>query len=384
MLSSRRETIMIKEYKLKDGSTRYLIQVYRGIDERGKARKTTRRGFKTEREAKIAEARLMNTPLESPKDKTFNDVFELWSEQYENQVRESTYHKTMTIFRLHIIPIIGSKRIHEITAFEIQELVNDWSKNFVKYRVMARYMNKVFKKAIKMDLITVSPLDKIDMPAPQKKIEKRSANFYDKDQLTTFLEGMITHAGIKWASLFRLLAFSGMRQGELLALTWSDIDFVNATVDINKALTRGIGNRQIIQPPKSESSIRCISIDKGTIDLLKDWKLEQSKILLMTGKRSDNQLVFPADSTNKFLTSSQLRSNIKKVQQLTGLPEITVHGLRHTHCSLLFEAGMTMEVVKERLGHSDIATTMNIYTHVTQKRQDETANIFANFMENQG
>ncbi|WP_153832553.1 tyrosine-type recombinase/integrase [Fundicoccus ignavus] len=104
-------------------------------------------------------------------------------------------------------------------------------------------------------------------------------------------------------------------------------------------------------------------------------------LCFFNGFRESKQLVFPADSTNKHITSSQLRNNMRQVQIKAGLLQITVHDLRHTSTSLLFEAVVPMEVVKDRLGHSDIQTTMNIYTHVTKKRKLETAEDFALFME---
>ncbi|MGF3113121.1 tyrosine-type recombinase/integrase [Facklamia sp. P9177] len=371
---------MIKEYKLKNGSTRYLVQVYLGKDSRGKIRKTTRRGFKSLKEAKLAEARILNdNPINKPVSRTYKEVFNLWETQYYNEVRESTYHKTMTIFKLHILPVLGSLAIEDINPLEIQELVNKWSNEFVRYKIMVRYLDKVFQKAVKMDLISKSPVDKVDLPR-EKKSNNDFENFYSKDQLNELLDTLEKNDNKKWLALFRLLAYSGMRQGELLALTWKDIHFKDLTVDINKALTRGIGNSLIVQPPKSQSSIRLITVDQETMNILKLWQMEQKKILMLIGKRSNSQLVFPVDSTNKHMTSSQIRKNLIKAQEQAGLPNITAHGLRHTHCSLLFEAGVSMEVVKKRLGHSDIQTTMNIYTHVTKERQEETATQFAKFM----
>lgn len=380
--AGRRETIMIKEYQLKDGIKRYLVQVYLGKDSDGKVRKTTRRGFKTPKEAKIAEARLLNqNPIHEPKHQTYSEIYTQWESEYEGSVRESTFQKTSTIFRLHILPVLGDKRIDLITPKHIQAIVNQWAKDFVKYKIMVRYMDKVFKKAIRLDYIHTSPIDKITYPKSKKESVNIGDNFYNAEQLALFLQALERENSPKWLAAFRLLAYSGMRQGELLALTWEDFDIQNKTVDINKALTRGIGNALIIQPPKSKTSERTITLDNGTLQIMQQWKLEQSKYLVSSGLRSSKQLVFPADSTNKFMTSSQLRNNMLRVQTKAGLPKITVHGLRHTSTSLLFEAGVPMEVVKDRLGHSDIQTTMNIYTHVTKERQLETAEDFASFME---
>ncbi|MGO4936640.1 tyrosine-type recombinase/integrase [Fundicoccus sp. Sow4_H7] len=374
---------MIKEYYLKDGTRKFYVSVYLGLDKVGKKKRTTLRGFDTITEAKLAEAQLLkNNPIDKPKSMTYEAVYELWLKDYSLTVRESTYQKTTTIFQLHILPKIGSAIVSEIKPYDIQLLVNEWMDKFVNYKVMVRYMNKVFKKAIQMDLMNFSPIDKIAMPKASKVSQNIKDNFYSKEQLNILLSQFEKDDTKKWLAMFRLLAYSGMRQGELLALTWNDISFNYNTVDINKALTRGINNSLIIQPPKSKTSERVITIDQQTIDILKAWKLEQQRILMITGQRSDNQLVFSTDKDNGFLTTSQLRQNINRVQTAVNLPKITVHGLRHTHCSLLFEAGVKMEVVKDRLGHSDISTTMNVYTHVTKAKKEETAETFLNFMNN--
>ena len=116
--------------------------------------------------------------------------------------------------------------------------------------------------------------------------------------------------------------------------------------------------------------------------ILKKWKTEQASMLLKFGHNSmnKNQLLFSTASRNKMYTLSKPRTILKKVCDKNNFKFIHIHGFRHTHASLLFESGVTMESVKERLGHSDIQTTVNIYTHITQKNKDKTAKKFANYM----
>lgn len=182
-------------------------------------------------------------------------------------------------------------------------------------------------------------------------------------------------------TLFRILAFSGMRKGEALALTWNDINFKDGTVTISKTLTRGEGNRLIIQTPKTANSKRIISLDGQTLEILKQWRITQKKTYFMLGYNTmkKGQLVF-SNQKNELLQPSVTRKYIVAVCEKYGLKQITTHGFRHTHCSLLFEAGASIKEVQDRLGHSDIKTTMNIYAHVTKNRKDETAQKFANYL----
>ena len=182
--------------------------------------------------------------------------------------------------------------------------------------------------------------------------------------------------------LFRLLAYTGMRRGEALALKWSDIDLSNQTIKINKTVTTAEHAALIIGTPKTKASYRTIAIDKQTIKCLSDWRKEQRKELFQLGFNalSDNQLIF-SNGNNELIRQATVRKWDQSISKHAGLKYITVHGFRHTHASLLFEAGTPMQDVKERLGHSSITTTMNIYTHVTKSAKKKTADNFAQFME---
>lgn len=138
----------------------------------------------------------------------------------------------------------------------------------------------------------------------------------------------------------------------------------------------------IINDPKTENSKRTVSIDPITLDILKKWKKEQAQLLLGFGHNAlnPNQLLFSNVETNKPLNLTAPRYALKRVCERGNLEMINVHGFRHTHASLLFEAGVSMKDVMQRMGHSDIQTTMNIYTHVTKDSFDKSAERFANYV----
>lgn len=234
------------------------------------------------------------------------------------------------------------------------------------------------------DYIKTDPCEKVIVPT--KKLDygivKKTKDFYEKDELKHFLSIIKESEPLKWYAMFRVFAFSGIRRGELLALTWEDINFKDETLSVNKALTLGENNKLIIQPPKNETSNRVIGIDTETMRILKKWKHEQAELLMGFGYNAfqSDQLLFSNAKDNTFLNLSAPRNALARICEKNDIEMINIHGFRHTHCSLLFEADVPMKDVKERLGHSDIQTTMNIYTHVTKTSRKKSAELFAKYV----
>ena len=157
-------------------------------------------------------------------------------------------------------------------------------------------------------------------------------------------------------------------------------------MDINKTLTHGDKGRLLVQPTKTKKGTRTISLDESTLLYLKKWHLEQRRMYLMLGFNinKSNQLIF-ATSKNTFKSlntpSKWLRALISDANESgANLPSITVHGFRHSHASALFSAGASIKEVQERLGHEDAQTTLNIYTHVTEKQGQDAVQKLVNFL----
>ncbi|MEI7412390.1 site-specific integrase [Staphylococcus hominis] len=182
--------------------------------------------------------------------------------------------------------------------------------------------------------------------------------------------------------MFRLLGFTGMRRGELMALTWEDINFKNKTISIDKTVTIGLNGKEIIQPPKTHSSIRVISIDDRTLSILKNWRVEQRKLCLMHGHNTSDksQCLFTNLRTNKRLQVQHPNKAMDKICKKYNFKKIKIHGFRLTHCSLLFEADLSIQEVQDRLGHGDISTTMDVYGHITEKQREKVAENFTNYI----
>lgn len=376
----------IKKYTKKDGTTAYKFNVYLGVDlQTGKKKRTTRQGFSSQKEARLALARLEigedhpqkrdGSPL-TKKYITFEDVYKAWLESYKNTVKRTTSMNTENFFRNQILPKFGTKVLGSITADYCQTVVNGWAETYTNYKVLKGYAQRVLDYAIRRKLLSDNPFQLVVLPRQEKAPIDNRALFFTKTELLDFLAFMQQQSSYDYA-LFRVLAYTGMRKCESLALTWVDIDFSRQTVRINKTLADYDGAIHVTTP-KTPNSIRTIALDPTTLKILKKWRFIQRRDLLLRGRRIQkdaDQLLFPNENNGfRYLDYPNYA-----MAQYPG-KYLTPKGLRHTHASLLFEAGASIKEVQMRLGHSSIQTTMDIYTHVTQASAQATSDKFSAFM----
>ncbi|SEU01660.1 Site-specific recombinase XerD [Enterococcus malodoratus] len=375
----------IKKYTKKDGSTAYMFNAYLGVDPlTGKPKRTTRRGFKKPKDAKLALAQLQleveSQGFVKQDYSTFKAVYELWFVQYKNTVKRTSARRIEYYFDQQILPEFGHLKLDKITATYCQKIVNNWSDRHKSYKAIKRYASKIFSFAIQQQLLKDNPMDRVITPKIQRKLKaKDDQNFLDKTQLKKFLSEIKEHESEQIYAMFHVLAYTGVRRGELLALTWEDIDFSNEKLSVTKNATY-VENEKFISTTKTTASERSLSIDHDTIILLKNWKFNQKKSLFSRGIRiasDERQLVFP-NPKNELFYKSVLQSILAKPFYKDF--KITTHGFRHTHASLLFESGATIKQVQERLGHTNVKTTLDIYTHVTKNAEKDTATNFLKYM----
>lgn len=376
-MAKKEQDIRIKEYVKKNGEKAYMFKLYLGIDQDTKKPiRTTRRGFRTQREARLAIADLELNGLSKPESEpqmihTYEQIYNLWYEEYKTTVKASTLLKTERVFKNHILPAFGNKPIQDIKPMDAQNQMNIWHKKLVRASMVMNYAGLVFDYAIRMQLINMNPTKVIKKPVRKESVrEDKDMNFYDKDELKKFMAALENNNNFRAFVYFHLLAFTGMRKGESLALKWSDIDLEKQTLYINKAVSRS-ATGLYIQTPKTPSSIRRISIDDKTVSILQEYKKESPDGLVFQSE--DGGILSPAKPRKWYLTAMKnLPDDFK---------QISIHGFRHTHASLLFEAGASIKDVQSRLGHSDIQTTMDVYTHVSKTAKEQLANRFNNYVD---
>lgn len=373
----------IVEYSNSKGKL-YRFRVYAGIDETtGKKKYIKRSGFKTKAQAKKElvklEYELANGDYFQPVEmQTFRDVYNLWIEQYRLTVKESTLNITLKLFSCHILPLLGSYRVDKLNLAICQRAVNQWYKaRPASFKRLITYSSLVLEYARKLGLTDKDPFKDVTRP---KEIKSDRRNFFELDQLKQFLT-LAEKKSLKHFTLFRLLAYSGMRIGELLALTWDDVDFSDNAISINKTQARGINDCFKVQTPKTRSSIRKLDMDLETMQILRRWKVQQASYLLKLGinAMSKDQLCF-SSLQNELLSPAIVSRWLSVISKDTDLPKITLHGFRHTHATLLLSAGASVKEVQTRLGHSKVQTTLDIYTHLTRQDQKDTIQKFVRLM----
>lgn len=382
---------MVKYEKYeKDGKRFYHIKGYLGVDPTGKQININKKGFPTKKEAQLyySNAKLKlesNSYRKQSVTSTYEEIYNEWIETYEHTVKESTFVKTVQLFQSHILPVFGSYRIDKIEYKLIQETINAWYKQFAQYKKVFNYFNRIMTYAIQHGYIESNPSQRVVIPTKERDYgsKKTTKDYYTKGELKQFMKALDDYGYPLWQCFFHLLAYTGIRRGEALALTWGDINFDDYTLSINKTLTEGKNRRSLIQSPKSKASNRTIILDDSTVKLLKHWKKEQAKLLLGLGfnAMSSNQLLFSKYENNKHMNLSTPRNRLVNICKKYDVPMINIHGFRHTHVSLLGEAGVPIKDIKERLGHSDIKITMNVYTHVTKDSKNESAKLFSKYMQ---
>lgn len=378
----------IKEYTTPKGEKRYKFLIYVGKDETtGHTIQINKQGFKSKDEAleaylnyKLKIVKGEYEPLNKKK-LTFKQLFESWDKVYKPTVKESTYAVTMRYFNNHILSALGNIYIEKITVAECQKAVNEWFEEAPHtFDRFIHYASKVFKYGIDMELLTSNPMEKVIKPKLKERPQQYQ-EFYDKDELNKFLS-CAKKCNFRYFVYFRLLAYTGMRKGESLALKWSDIDFETNTISITRNVTTGLNNRPYISNGKTANSVRRIPVDSETMNYLKEWRYCQQKDMLKKGFNfldADNY-IFP--TINNGITSlSKPRQWNKSICDKFGLRRIKIHGFRHTHASLCYSAGLNAKEIQKRLGHADSKTTMNVYTHVMKNDEKKAVKKFADFMK---
>lgn len=389
----------IIEYTAK-GKTLYKFNFYAGRDElTGKKMQVRRSGFKTKKEAQLALSRLEYKkesgefePLAN-RNITFETLALQFMDAKKASLRKSTYLVQKNMLN-RILASLGNLKMKNIRGYHCQNAVNRWSKKapatVSNIKILA---NQVFEYAIKNGYITKNPMDAVIMP--KKPAKKRENNYYTKQELNEFLT-FVKQDRPSLYPLFRLLAYSGMRIGELLALTWDDIDLEASTVSITKTLSRvNDEGRTTIEDTKTKAGRRTISLDATTINILASYKQEQSKRLFSLGIL--NTLPKPLIVFDRGIGSSYSKAQGERFVRVSDIrrylnsmykrmpkdfKHITLHGFRHTHATLLIESGANIKAVQQRLGHANINMTLGIYAHATKIMENDAINGLSLYMEN--
>ncbi len=364
----------------------------------GKRKQKVKSGFNSKQEAEEAAATLIHevyqgTYLEET-DKTFSDFAIEWLPIYS----ESKDVKPGTIrVRLHeigkLLPYFAKLKLKDITRKMYQDALNDLKDNGYSDSTrdgIHRTGRMIFRKALELELIKKDPTEFAYVKKEKKTVEQLEEEevpkYLEKEELALLLvtakENGLEH---DYLVLF-ILAYTGMRVGELVALKWKDIDFKNHTISITKTYYNPNNNalEYLLVPPKTRKSKRKIVVDEDVIQALKEHKKVQSKVIEHLGNNYYNKDFIFAKMERQFgypIVIKTIQNRMKRLLKIAELnPELTPHSLRHTHTSLLAEASVSLEQIMDRLGHTDDQITKNVYLHVTQEMKKEASQKFSELM----
>lgn len=383
-----------KEYKKKDGSTKWLYKAYLGKDPiTGKEIRTTRRNFDTRKEAVLDYARLQlevesNGVSNRNTVKTYQDLYELWMNQHKENIRNTTEQRIRNYFKNQILPYFGKMNLNKITPTICQKILSEWAKKYKAFQKVKSYTSQVFKYGVLIGVIKDNPMERTFTPKAKSKASKTEDDIYTKEELQQFFQYLEELKDERAIAFFRLASYTGARKGEILGLTWKDVDFEAKTIHFNKTLVELADGTLHLNPTKTESSNRRTKIDDDTVAILKKWKRSVIKKNLSRGIRIDNMDDVPVISTIKankkrdFLYKSYPNHVMDKVaRKFPDMKIIKVHGFRDTHATLVFNAGAQINDVQNRLGHASVKTTIDSYVQVTSTRQEETVNKLSSYMK---
>lgn len=305
-----------------------------------------------------------------------NELFNLWIEKYtKHAVKQRTYERYYLIIKNHLLPKFGSMEVKNISSLDIQnfivEMINGnggekkLSENTV-YSIMS-----VFKQALKLaydlELIDKLPFRSVKMPKiEEKKVEVFSISEYDR-LIDYCLSHKKSYIGIV------ICLFTGIRIGELLALTWDDIDFDKKILSISKTTYQAkIDNtyKTIIDKPKTKSSIRVIPLPKQLMVILKTYK-----------KRSTSNYIVAKNNIENIPIRSYQKT-FKNILKNLDIPYRSFHSLRHTFATYALENGMDVKSLAEILGHKNPMITLNRYSHSLMDYKQTQMNKLGKILEN--
>jgi integrase len=369
--------------------TRYYAIVYEGVDP--STRKERHRWYAAGHTRKEAERVLSDLikrqhdgDYRAPERITLGEyLVERWLPAKRGQLRASTFDSYARNVRNHVVPRIGSIPLQRLTAEDLDgfyaDLLADGRRNGSGGGLSpksVRYIHGIVRKALADALrkgsVTRNVADLADPPKPSAS-RKSVLHAWTAAQLRQFLDEIASH---RLYPAVYLAANTGMRRGELLGLRWKDVDLDRGRLSIQQALVN-IAYELDLADVKTPTSRRTIDLDERTVAVLRAWRKRQLEEQLLVGRRDDEDALVFAQANGSPVHPDYFSQVFERHVARSELPRIRLHDLRHTHATILLQAGVPVKVVSERLGHSSPAFTMSVYQHVLPGMQADAAATFS-------
>lgn len=316
-----------------------------------------------------------------------------WLPVQEARLRRSTFDSYRRNIELHVVPELGQRRLDQLTATDIDVFYASLLKNGRKKRSPGEkggarglspksvhnihvMLNKALSDAARKGTVVRNVVALADAPSLQAR-KRPEVKVWAVDQLVVFLDAIGAH---RMAPAFSFAAHTGMRRGEVLGLRWRDLDLDTGRVSVRQSLV-SVAYDVSISDVKTGTSRRTINIDHDIVRVLREWREARTEERDGIAPTDDDLVFVKADGT---LMHPDIFSQVfdRTVAKLD-VPKISLHDLRHTHATLLLKSGVHAKVVSERLGHANVAFTMNVYQHVLPGMQAAAADAFSKLLQDQ-
>ncbi len=300
---------------------------------------------------------------------TLKSFLETWLDGKELARRERTIFQYRKIAENYILPGIGKMSLEQIRPAHVQKMYLDYRENGIGERTLQlvhAVLSSALNQAVKQGILLRNPLEAVERPSVVKK-EHPALSEGQARQL------LIAASGSRNEALFYLALITGMRQGELLGLKWSDIDWDRGILSVQRQLQRIEHKGLAFLPPKTKAGVRQIKLGQGMLERLSEHRKRQDAERKKLGDAwQENDLIFPT-TTGTPMEGHRIYEEFKELLQKAGLPDIRFHDLRHTSISLLIDPGIAVTTVQQRAGHSKASVTTDIYGHAMGRAQDQAA-----------
>jgi integrase len=352
-------------------------------------RRKTQAGFATRKEAEVAMCKVMTAVEERsyvvPTRTTVREyLLREWLPAIKGTVRPTTFASYTTHVEGHIVPVLGSLQLSRLSAqainafyaklLESGRLQGKGSLSPATVRRVHATLHRSLKDAVRWQRLSVNPVDAADPPRGQSK--QRELPAWNAEQVAGFL---LFVGEDRLFALWRLLAMTGCRRGEALGLTWDDLDVEAATLTIRRALVP-LGATVIVSEPKTARGRRRIALDPSTIEALKAHAARQADEQTHCESWSQTGYIFTTE-VGQPLDPHRISKVFERHLRAAALPRIPLHGLRHTYATLALSSGVNPRIVSGRLGHSTVALTLDIYSHVLPQADQDAADRIAALIE---
>ena len=314
-----------------------------------------------------------------PQEKTLAaDWVRIWLRDYCNSIEASTRETYDNYIEKHIAPGLGKIQLGKLTAHQVQSFYNSLSEKGLSPKTVKNVhgiLHKALKQAKRENLIHDNPADFVDLP----KVSKPDVSALSPSALLDYLDAAKVDP---FCNLFTVAIFSGMRQGEILGLTWDHVDFKAGTVEVCQQLQR-VNKEYTLKAPKWGSS-RVLFPAKIVMDALAAEQAHQSRCRTENPDIFDNplNLVF-TDETGKLLVRRTVDKHHEKILERAGIPHARFHDLRHSYAVVSLLAGDDVKTLQGNLGHSNSQTTLDTYSHVIDLMKQRSSSRVQTFVDEQ-